>query len=460
MRLFLFSMSILLVSCKTIQPLAPDQSLEPIPVENPVVSYLNIPVEIDLRKQLKQVENSLPKSFSGAEKQCEGVSFAYKFDRDPINFQYKGSELYYEVDGKFELKLEYCPKCHQMWDQGSCTVPRVFASCGANGEPMRRVKVGYSTKVEVLPNYTFQSETDLKRFDIIDPCKITVFKYDATTEVKKQVKSQLEKLEKDIDKQVNGIDIKSSLEEVWKELQQPISLQGYGYMYLQPKTIALSKPQFKNNLVQLDVNMSVAPLVSTRPQQFKTSKLPQQETYKKRNGFDLSVDIIASYDTISNLANKAMQGKVWDLKGKKVVVKKISIEGTQSKKMLLKLDFEGYKKGTIYLQSIPYVDSITQILTLKEIDFDVKTKSVLLASAKWLFNDRILKEIQKSAVFDLKPLFVDAKQMMSNQLNSPLTPDVDMIGKVNDLQLNEVFLTADALLVRTRFTGELKLKMK
>jgi hypothetical protein len=460
MRLFIPFILFFLVSCKTIQPLPPDQKVAPAPIENPIVSYLNIPVEIDLKKQLKQVEKDLPKAFSGEQKECEGVSFAYRFEREPIDFQYKGSELYYEVDGKFELKLEYCPKCHSMWDQGSCTVPRLYASCGANGEPMRKVKVGYSTSVEILPNYTFKSNTDLKKFDILDPCKITVFKYDATSEVKKQVKSQLEKLEKDIDKQVQSIDIKSSLAGIWKELQQPIQLEGYGFLFLQPKSIALSKPVFKNNGVALEVNMAVSPVVNTFKQEVKETKLPNLDTYKKRDGFDISVDVRAGYDSISKLANKALQGKVWDLKGKKVIVKQLALEGTNNQKMLLKLDFEGSKKGTVYLEGVPVLDSLTQVLSLKDVDFDIKTKSVLLQSAKWLFNDKILNEIQKNAKIDLKPLFVDAKNELSKQLNNPLSPEIDMIGKVKDLSLTAVFLTQDALMIRTRFTGDLKLKMK
>jgi hypothetical protein len=76
---------------------------------------------------------------------------------------------------------------------------------------MRKATVGYSTKIDISSAYKFQSTTDLKKFEIHDPCEITVFKYDATSQVKKQVKAQLEKLEKEIDKQIEAINLKKSL---------------------------------------------------------------------------------------------------------------------------------------------------------------------------------------------------------------------------------------------------------
>jgi hypothetical protein len=460
MRNFFFIPLLFLISCASINPLSPDVRIDPVPVENQTLSYLTIPVEIDLKKQLKQVETSLPNTFSGEEKQCEGVSFAYRFERESIQFRYTGSELHYEVDGKFELKLEFCPKCHMLWDQGSCAVPRVYASCGANGEPMRRVKVGYSTSVEIQPNYGLKSNTVLKKFDIIDPCKITVFRYDATAEVKKQVKQQLEKLEKDIDKQIERIDLRSSLNPVWNELQRPINLGTYGYLYLHPKSVAVDKPEFKHNAVQMDVTLTVAPVVNTSPQPIKASQLPDLEPFKKRRGFDISVDIRAGYDSLSAIANQNLIGKVWEVKGKKVVVKQVAISGTNKDKMLIKLDFEGSKKGTIYLEALPFLDTASQVLSLHDVHFDIKTKSVLLKSAKWLFNDKILEEIQKNVIVDLKPFFSRAKKELTKQLNTPLSEEADLIGKVNELKLTNIYLSKDAVMLRTQFSGEMKVKLR
>ncbi len=451
----------MLFSCKSIEPTAPIQSVIPPPTISNVVSTLNIPVQIDLKKQLKSTEESLPKSFEGREDHCEGVSFYYKFIREPIDFKFKNTELYYEVDGKFELKLNYCPKCHDLWDKdGSCTVPRVYASCGTNGEPMRKVTVGYTTKIDISPSYKFKSNTDLKKFEIHDPCEITVFKYDATTQVKKQVKGQLEKLEDDIDKQIESIEIKKSLESVWVELQKAMAIGSYGYLYIQPKSIAMSDLKFESQKVLLDLNISVAPFVSTEPRELKKTTLPNLESFKKSEGFDLAMDIQASYDSLTSFINQSFKGKTFDLNGKKIIVKEMKIDGTQDSKMLFKMTFEGAKKGTVYLTGIPVLDVENQKVSMDQIDFDVETKSLLLKTAKWMFSNRILEEIKKNAIFDLKPMLEDSKKTIGKQLNTEISKGISMNGKVNDLTIKELFLGSKHLIVRTSFKGDLKLNIE
>lgn len=459
MRYLLFlSLFALLFSCKPIEPMAPDQRVKTPPAINNVISTLNIPVQIDLKKQLKSTEESLPKTFEGKEDHCEGVSFYYKFIREPIDFKFKSSELYYEVDGKFELKLNYCPKCHDLWNKdGSCAVPRVYASCGSNGEPMRKVTVGYTTKIDISNNYKFQSTTDLKKFEIHDPCEITVFKYDATSQVKKQVKAQLEKLENEIDKQIETTNIKKSLEEVWDELQKPLAIGNYGYLYIQPKSMALSDLKFENNKALLDLNMNVSPFVSTESRELKKTTLPNLETFKKSEGFDLAMDIHASYDSLTSFINQAFKGKVFDLNGKKIIIKELKIDGTQDAKMLFKMLFEGSKRGTLYLTGTPLLDFENQKVSMSELDFDVETKNIVLKTAKWLFNNKILEEIKKMAVFDLKLIVGDTKKTINNQLNTEITSGVKLNGKIEDVKINELFLGSNYLILRTKFTGDLKL---
>jgi hypothetical protein len=105
MRIKIFLIASLLwvlCSCKTIDIAQPTISTVDSTFFNRPPSHIHIPVEIDLTSQLKDVEKSLPKQFEGKQEQCEGVSFSYKFLREPIDFQFKPNMLYYEVDGKFE----------------------------------------------------------------------------------------------------------------------------------------------------------------------------------------------------------------------------------------------------------------------------------------------------------------------------------------------------------------------
>ena len=458
--LFFLSLLLVFTSCKTISVLAPVHStIAPPPIKQ-AVSSLNIPVEIEMKSYLKMTEEALPKKFIDSIYQCEGISLSYVFIREPIDFKFKNSSIDYEVDGKFELKLNYCPKCHELWDKnGSCTIPRVYVSCGSGNEAMRRVKVAYTTNISLGENYKFKSTTELKKFNILDPCKITLFKYDATPEVEKQVTAQLISLENDIDKQIEALDVKSSLKDIWSELQKGLPISTYGFLYIQPKSIGMSELEFRNNKVFLDLHLAVYPFVSTEEQKEKISSLPPLEKAGGKSGFNLNLDIRASYDSLSAFVEKEFVGEEFDFKGKKIFVTGIKISGAQDQKLVFKMDFDGVKKGAVYLSGTPVLDTLTQKISLKDLDFDIQTKSVLLKTAKWMFNKKILEELEKSTVFELKDLLNESKSNIVSAINTEITKGVKMSGAVSKISLKEIYLDKSSMLLRSGVSGTLKIKI-
>jgi hypothetical protein len=458
--LFFLCMLLVFASCKTISVIAPTPSTIVAPPIKQGVSSLNIPIEIEMKSYLKMTEEALPKKFIDSIYQCEGVSLSYIFIREPIDFKFKNSNIEYEVDGKFGLKLNYCPKCHELLDKnGTCIIPRIYASCGSGSEAMRRVKVAYTTSISLSENYKFEATTTLKKFDILDPCKITLFKYDVTPEVEKEVTGQLIALEDDIDKQIEALDVKSSLKDVWLELQKGLPVSTYGFLYMQPKSIGMSELKFTNNKVFLDLHLAVYPFVSTEEQKEKITALPALGKFVGKTGFNLSLDIRASYDSLSAFVGKEFVGQEFNFKRKKIFITGIKISGAQDQKLIFKMDFDGVKKGAVYLTGIPTLDTITQKISMKELDFDIQTKSVLLKTAKWLFNKKILEELEKNSVFELEDLLNESKLNIASAINEEITKGVKMSGAVNQISLQEIYLDKENMLLRSEVTGTLKIKI-
>lgn len=461
MKYLLFLLPVLIWSCKSID--IPEPIVEMTDPTLPVlsISKINVPIEIDLQNQLDGVEKSLPKSFEGKQEQCEGVSFDYTFIRQPINFQLNKTGLYYEVDGKFELKLNYCPKCHGLWDEkGTCTIPRIYTSCGV-GEPMRRVKVGYNTTVLITDSYTFDTETKLKRFDVLDPCEITVFKFDATSQVEKQVRSQLQSLEKDIDRQIESVDIRSSIKEVWRQLEEPMNLSGYGFLYLKPKNMSLSPVTFDafNKRAELTAELTAEPVISTNKEETIYSELPKQVKYTPGQGYALNIHVKASYDSINKIMNKNLIGYKIPYNGKEIHVDSLHVLGNQEQKLIIEVYFSGSKKGEFYLVGTPTITD-DQFFVLTDLEYDINSKSVLLKTAKWLFDKRILEELNKSAKYDLNPLLNETKNTITKQLNSQLDEGVFLSGTVDRLVVSMIQLGSSGFFLTTEVSGNMKLKMK
>jgi len=437
----------------------PVEKVEAIPPMVQRTSSVHIPLTINLDPYFKEVEKSLDKSFKGDEQNCEGVSYSYNFIRDPIQFFTRGDHLYYEVDGKYSLKLNYCPDCTSLFDkQGTCVVPRIYVSCGV-GEPMRKVKVGYSTYFKITPDLKFSSQTDLKKFETVDPCEITVFQYDATNKLKKEVTAVLEELEKDIDKEIGSIDLRTDIKEIWKVIDDPISLGKYGYLSIQPKAISLSDIQFVNQKALVFLNLDFQPSISTIKPSHVAKELPALSEYKKRDGFDINLEITGTYDSLNSILNSQLSGKSVMIKKNEVIFNSVSIEGASDDQLNLKVDFGGKRKGTLYLKGKPEFDTLTQIISFPDLAFDLETKNTLLKSAKWLFNSKITDAIRKKAIFDLTPQLIEAKKRIQIEMNRELSEGINLKGNLHNMTVKGMYPSFDKLVIRLNTQGEVYITM-
>jgi hypothetical protein len=457
--IFLFSLILILFSCKTIEPVVPETQLEEVPEISHRESTLSLPIKIDLQPYLTLTEKSLPRTFTGKEENCEGVSYSYKFTREPIQFDGKGEFLSYDVDGKYLLYLNYCPDCTTLFDsKGTCVIPRIYASCGV-GEPMRRVSVAYTTQFKISPDYKFKTSTQLTKFHTIDPCEITVFSYDATDKLRKEVTTVLNDLEKDIDKQIASINIRSDIEEVWTMLASPTSLGKYGYFTAYPKAVSLSDVRFDKKVAHVDLSLTFTPQISTHKPEMVVPKLPNLIEHKAHKGFNIDVDIVAGYDSLSSIFTSELKGKSVTIKNNEVIFTGIEIQGAANKQLNLKVDFEGKRQGTLYLVGTPIFDSTAQKISFPDLTFDLKTKDALLKSAKWMFNSKITDMMREYATFDLTPHLDEMKTMVQKEMNRELTEGVKLNGNVTGLKLVGIYPQLNQLIIRINSTGDLKLSM-
>jgi hypothetical protein len=324
---------------------------------------------------------------------------------------------------------------------------------------MRRVSVGYATHFSVTSDFKFKTKTDLKKFETVDPCEITVFSFDATSKLRKEVTGVLKDLEKTIDMEIASIDIKSQLQEVWKLLNESSEIKGYGFMSLQPKALSLSDLRFENKTAYVDLNLLVQPTFTTEKPPQKDAKLPSLSEHKKIKGFDIELDAIANYDSLSSIMTKAIDGQSLTIKNYEVIFKKLEVHGASSKQLQLKLEFEGKKRGILYFIGTPVFNDETQTISFPDLSFDLESKNLLLKSAKWLFNDKITNVMREQAVFNITPYMEDLKVTLQQELNTELTKGVILKGTTSTLELKEIFPGKDALLLRIHTKGTLKLSM-
>lgn len=451
---------LLIFSCGSIQPEAPeitdnDQWVKP----KQELSTINVPLSINLRPYFDQTNKNTPKKFEGKQQNCDGVSFSYQFLRNPIDFFGKGEHLSFKVNGRYALNLNYCPQCTNVFTaEGACVVPRIYASCGV-GEPMRDVSILFNTSLGLSNDYRLESNTKTKEVKALSPCKITVFQYNATEKIEEEIRKSLRSVERDIDKQIGDVDLRPEIEKIWKTLQSPIDLSGYGNLYLMPEKLSLGKINFKGDSAFVDVAVSSKPIVYIGNPFSAKKPLPPLSNYDAGSGFSISLDVDAQYDSLSSVITNSIRGKQIDLNGKLVIFDELQIQNAQGSKLNLALKFSGSKKGILYLTATPQFDSKLQLLSFPDLDYDIKTKSLLLKSAKWLFDKRIMDALKEKALIDMKAYLDELKILINDEINQEITPGVFMSGKVHKLDAELLHPGNAFLFIRFSSQGNLSIRM-
>jgi hypothetical protein len=464
MKIVFFSIVVLwLASCKTIEvdPPAPEfKGLEEMSPTQP--SVLFIQTEIALKPYLTEANQRLDKKFAGKSEQCEGVSYAYHFEREPLLFKLKDKEVETIINGAFDLRLNYCPSCHDIFGEERCAIPRLYASCGVD-EPKRKVHLSYQSKIGVSEDFVLRTKTQLKDFELIDPCKITVFQYDASSTIEKEVKASLIQLEKEIDQQLAQSPVKSSITEVWKSLQKPILVKSYGYFYFRPQTIGIADLMLKDESQKatFTTQLTAQPVFSTNELDFDIINLPKNTPQNtKENRSTLHLRTIASYDSINQFLSRDFDTQKISITPKKEIhINKVQILGPQAERLVLAIEFSGSKKGVFYLVAEPYID-IDQHLRIRKVDFELKTKSILLHSAKWILDAKVKEQIEANVAIDLGPILTESQIAIEKQINGEISKGVWLNGSISDLQIEQLLFSSNYFVIDFQLSGLLKLKIQ
>lgn len=449
---------LVLNSCRPIEPNKPLSIGQIVPPAPQSKSIISLPIELDLKPFFEMGEKQVPITFDGGEHPCEGVSFDYHFVRNPMIWNAQNDEIKIDVSGKYALKMSYCYDCSDAFtEKPVCTTPRIPFSCGVD-EPMRRMKMQYTTQYKLTENYGVETQTELTELKAIDPCEVTVFQYNATEELIKEVRKSLVKVAKDLDKDLSKMNFKKEVQSKWEELNSPIKIENYGYIHANTNELFLSNPKVKDNKLSTVLTVIAYPVFDNNPSKGIIKPLPDLEIIEKPldNFYSVYLDLNLDYDSLSATIHTLTKGQEFKIKNKTVRIDSVSIAGAINQELLFRVKFSGSKKGILYLKGTPEFDAVNQVIQLKNIDFDIETKALLLKTAKWLFSNKILEEIQKASKQDIKPLLKDAKTEINKQLNYKYE-DFYFSGKVDELSVLELYSLNETLLIRTKATGELKL---
>jgi hypothetical protein len=459
MKIVFVLLSVLAMQMVTAQKTSSNITIDSLPE-----SQIDIPIQLSLKPIYALAEKNVDTVFTSpgypdgwVQSDC-ATRYKYHFRRSPLNMSMNGNTLqlaflgYYQIVGSTRACVN-----------GTVISPWTPACrCGFD-EDERRVQVSFTSSFRFLPNYLLRSRIVRNEPRALDKCSVCFWGQDITNEVLKGLKAELDASKKAMEDSFSMVNLRPYIQQAWNLMSGSFAIPNVGYFSLNPKKLRMENIYAKNDLLNINLGITATPVVSFIKQDVAPTQVPDLTTARRPGGFSIYLEAALQYDSLSQVMNGFLVNKRFDLTDglfkKHIVIQKTTVSGDESGNLLIALDFTGSFDGTAHFTGRPVYNADKKTIEVQNLDYDLKTKNLLLKTAKWLFNKRIISELNKYASFDLTQYYSTASTTLQSWLNREWTKGIRGTGSVRDLKLTQVHALPQHLLIRSHCEGNLSIQV-
>lgn len=318
-----------------------------------------------------------------------------------------------------------------------------------------------------LTNWRLNTKTEFKSLDWNESPTMTVFgkNMPVTYLITPALKLFKSKIETKIDEAIaKSMDFKPNVIAALEKISQPFQMnEAYeSWLRINPIEIYASDAKLKNDSFSLDMGLkcNMETLVGSKPEsKFDASKIILKAVTKIPNQVTANIIAVSSYNDASKIITKNFAGEEFGSGSKKIKVKEVNIWHKQGK-MVVALDVLGSVNGKIYLAGFPKYNELKKEIYFDNLDYVLDTKNKIMRTANWLAQGLILKKIQESCRYSIKPNLDEGKKTVMNYLaNYSPMPGVFINGKMADIEFQKIQLTNNAILAFIKIDGDINVSI-
>lgn len=381
--------------------------------------------------------------------------YKYSFRRSPLQMKASGTTLslgftgFYRIIGSTRICVNgaaispWTPACRCGYDEGE-----------------RRVNVNFQNSLFISPDLKAKLIMNRSEPQAIDKCSVCFWGQDITGQVINGLKSQLDEAKNDMQKTFGSYDLRPKFQQIWDQLNKVYNLYGLGWLQINPTKIRINNLFARNDSLNIYLGLAAKPHISFEKPEEHLTVAPNISDFSYKTGFNIYLDALLNYDSLSSIVSTQLKDKRFDLASNKyVIIKECTLYGMDNENLIIKVNFEGSEKGLFYLTGKPSYDPNTRIIELKDLDFDVRSKNMLIKTAEWIFSRRIVNELKKYTKFDLTAYINAAISTCNEQLNKEWIKGIQSIGKLEEIKIINIYPLREHLVVRSNCSGSLSIKV-
>lgn len=260
------------------------------------------------------------------------------------------------------------------------------------------------------------------------------------------------------------VDIKKMIHPLWTRIQKPILLSSSPSFWLRltPKDIYMTQLEGSDGVIRssLGIRSVAETFLGSEPQCKQTDSIPEFVIPGKiDSGFVINLYNEITYEDASEITRGFLQGKTFKVGKREVVIIDIELYNLDGY-MVVGLDLTGSYRGKIYVLGRLQYDTLTQTISVDDLEFDLTTRNALQNTADWLFHDVIIEKVKPFLKFPIREKLLQSQLMIQKMLcNQEISKNIFVSGKIDSLAIGGVRMGERAIQALVLAKGTLNLEI-
>jgi len=330
--------------------------------------------------------------------------------------------------------------------------PVGIVQCG-HDEPKAQVKFSVGGTLVLKPEAKLEFQRSGWSLDWLRPCSLTALNISVEQLINIPIVRGL--VEKQVDtllaKQELSYSFASKLTELWRRLGAPVQLADRVWLAIHPKAIEASNLHGSATTVAIDLGATFQTqvVVGDRPAA-DDSQFSKLSPVGGPAGFAVQILGSVGYKDAESLLDGRLRGE-HRLEGHAVRIGSTRLYGAGEGRVVVGIAVTHPFKATLYLVGKPVYDAQTDVISIRDLEYSLETRALLLRVADYLLHGRVRDKFEQAARFDVAGKRREALDRL-RQMSFVAGPLIIGI-ETNILGLDALVVGNDALHVVTHAAG-------
>lgn len=327
------------------------------------------------------------------------------------------------------------------------------------------ISLDLKTEYSIQPDWSIVTKTEISGYKWLK--RPTLQMGSINVPIGSLVDLVLNKTRKSIGREIDDVvkdylGLSRVIQDTWDMFYQPllVSPEYSAWLQVNPTSIGMTPVGIVNNALSTTIVIEARPLVSVgpRPEDKEAEKLPPLTMYTAlAPGIEMYLNTNVAWEEAERIAKEQVLGETYSSGKRKVTVQDLKFYGSKDNKVVVSTRLTGSYNGNIYLTGTPELDQNSNKIKIKDLDFTLETRNVLMKGGAWLLRTTVKNRIQDNMNFLLKYNLEEMKNMLQAELNNyRIGSGLRIAGNVHRLEIGQLRLSSTGFNIGLDIAGDMK----